>query len=729
MKIKKSFLGIVLSLSMLINLMVPALTFATTLDYKTSVTKMKQLGIIDSTVTNVNKKMTNGELIKAMAIADGLGDSAASLRGKTIFPDVASGSVLSGYVNAIVGEGLLYGTNDGYFHPSSSATYQDICVNMVHLLGYSKSDLTGSFPINYIKKASDLELTDKLNLRTTDTISINAAAVMFDRLLSTQVKGTTKENFSQASNLYTDCIIQDDSDSYDNLADNEILTDKGIMTISASNKKKIKVGPTFRVKIEDGQITKVYGIVSSTVSITVNTIVGNVVNYEQSGFAKSMTLPSSNTYYYHGVKEAYTSISGLLKANSTITFDNNSNANDSYAVINDPIYSDPELASNINVNSDTLGNIVFGENTKIIKNGQAILKSDIKGTDVVYSVKDLNGSNNYILVVSNYVEGYITDIPADSNSLYDIQIDKVNYKYSDDMDITKLASFKEGDLVRLIRDKDDKVLDIKDIENKTGTLAEYVILGTSVTDDNLSNNEILTDKGTLQCLSGVAYPEVGAKYKLYVDGTVITKIDKKENTTENYAVTEKVGTDMKWENDKDLTSNMKLPKATVYYHNGEKVNYNVAVNSIKLYSSLMLSKNSTNNGYEYAVIIDPVFSIPKVYRNGDAAFLKEMDNSGYSFVYSNEMYTQNTNSVNYNDVVYFVSDIWNKNRYIYSSKDSAFGSITAFAPNKINASSITIDGKVYGFSKYFDKTKLDKYYTGGFIKVIIGQDGNIVDIY
>ncbi|MBU3102346.1 hypothetical protein KPL44_24670, partial [Clostridium sp. DSM 17811] len=88
MKIKKSFLGIVLMFSMLINVIVPNLAFATTLDYKTSVAKMKQLGIIDSTVTNVNKKMTNGELIKAMAIADGLGDSAASLRGKTIFPDV-----------------------------------------------------------------------------------------------------------------------------------------------------------------------------------------------------------------------------------------------------------------------------------------------------------------------------------------------------------------------------------------------------------------------------------------------------------------------------------------------------------------------------------------------------------------------------------------------------------------------------------------------------------------
>ena len=80
---------------------------------------------------------------------------------------------------------------------------------------------------------------------------------------------------------------------------------------------------------------------------------------------------------------------------------------------------------------------------------------------------------------------------------------------------------------------------------------------------------------------------------------------------------------MQWENDKNVTSGMSLPKATSYYYGGAKVNYNTAVNDINLYSSIMLSKNSSNSGYDYAVIIDPVFSIPKVYRTGDTAFLTE----------------------------------------------------------------------------------------------------------
>jgi len=731
MRLKKATMSVFLILTFFISTISSSFVFAASaVDYTGAVARMKQLGIVNAAV--VSNAMTRGQFVTAVIVAADLGDEATSMRGSTIFPDITSNSALSGYVNVLLSRGLISGMADGKFHSGTAITYKEICSVLVNLLGYVDTDLTGTYPSNYISKAKSLNISENLSYKKDDKLSYSAVAVMFDRFLDTNIKNTTGATtavtYSNSINLYTDCIVQDNSVSNDKLATNEILTNKGVFTVPAAA-GKLQVGATYRLKLEDGEIKKVYGKVRQPVTITANTIVGNVVNYNQNSVAKSMTLPSSITYYYHGVEEKYASISTLLKTNSTIIFDNNTKAASSYAVITDPVYSDPQLASNIDTNSNTLGDIKFDANTKIIKNGQTITKGDIKDTDVVYNVTDINGGNKYILAVENYVEGYITDIPADSNSLYDIQIDNVNYNYSDDMDITKLASFKEGDLVRVIRDKDDKVLNITDIENKTGTLGEYIILGTYATDDTLADNEILTDKGTLSCLSGVTTPEVGAKYKLYVDGTSITKIDKKENTTQNYAVTTKEGTDMKWENDKDVTSSMSLPKATVYYHNGVKVNYNMAVTAINLYSSIMLSKNSTNSGYEYAVIVDPVFSIPKVYRSGDSSFLKEMEDSEYSFVYSNEMYTENINSINYNDVVYFVSDVWNRNRYIYSSDKTAFGSITSFSPNKINASSITIDGTTYEISKYFDKTKLDKYYTGGFIKVIIGEDGSIVDIY
>jgi len=133
--------------------------------------------------------------------------------------------------------------------------------------------------------------------------------------------------------------------------------------------------------------------------------------------------------------------------------------------------------------------------------------------------------------------------------------------------------------------------------------AEYIILGNSKTSDNLGDNEVLTDKGILTYKNGVDYLEIGAKYQLYVDTNVITDIYKKENSTENYVVTEKIGINMKWQNDKDEVKSMDLPKATVYYYHGKKVNYNAAVAAINAFSSIVLTKNSMYN----LVNLDGVF--------------------------------------------------------------------------------------------------------------------------
>jgi hypothetical protein len=411
-------------------------------------------------------------------------------------------------------------------------------------------------------------------------------------------------------------------------------------------------------------------------------------------------------------------------ATSNVIF---SDSIDSYSAYT--IYSKPQLAVGFNPESDKLGDITFDANTKIIKNGQAVTKDQINNMDVVYSVTNINSNYRYILVVENYIEGNITDFITDADSLSGIEIDAQNYDFSSDMDINKLSSFTKGELVSITLDKDNEVVDVRSIENKEGNIAEYIILGNAKTADDLGYNEILTDKGTLTYKNGVDPLEIGTKYQLYVSENLITKINKKENSTENYVVTEKTGINMKWQNDKDEVNSMTLPNSTVYYYHGEKVNYNAAVAAINAFSSMILSKGSSNDEYEYVVIIDPCFSIPKVLRSGDIDFWSEIQNSKYSYVYRNEMYTMNPFSINNYDVVYFVSDIWGKNSYIYANDETVYGYIESFAPSKVNASSVTINKQTYEFSQYFDMTKLNSYYSGNFIKLIIGVDGKVVDIY
>ncbi len=737
MKFRKSTLSIFLIMTLFMSIINSSFTFATdAFDYSAAVLRMKQLGILDSSVSNVTKVMTRGEFAKAVVIADNLIDVASAVEGSTVFPDVASYSALSGYVNILLNKQLISGMADGKFHPEASITYSEICTALVKLLGYADSDLKGTWPSNYLSKASSLKITDNLGLKKNDKVTIRNAAVMFDRLLNTNVKsgGTSGTNnasqvmFSDSINLYSDCIIEDNSESYSNLASDEVLTDKGVLHI-ADNTSKLQVGTTYRLKIEDGEITKVYGKVKETETITVNSMVGSIIYYEEAGKEKNMTLPASISYYYHGEKKDYKSVSSLLLTNMSIIFDSSTNTAGNYAVITDPIYSKPQLASDFNPLSDKLGDITFDADTKIIKNGKTITKGQINDMDVVYSVTDINGNNKYVLVVENYIEGNITAFLANAYSSNGIQIDKTSYNYSNDMDIAKLSSFTAGELVAIILGYDGKVVDIKNIDHKAGSIGEYIILGNSKTSDNLADNEILTDKGTLTYMNDLGSLEVGSKYELYVNDRLITKINNKENSTENYVITEKTGLEMKWKNNNNEVNSMKLPKSTVYYYHGKNVNYNTAVAAINAFSSIILSKGNSNEEYEYVVIVDPYFSVPKVFMRGDTEFWNEIQNSKYSYVYRDEMYTMNPFNIVSYDVVYFVSDIWDKSCYIYVNNKIVYGFIDSFAPSKINPSSIKVNGETYELSQYLDKTKLSNSYTGQSIKLIIGVDGKVVDVY
>ncbi|MBW9159672.1 S-layer homology domain-containing protein, partial [Clostridium tagluense] len=268
MKIRKSTLSIFLILTILISTISSSFAFAAdTIDYVVAVSRMKQLGIIDSSVTNVTKDMTRGQFAKAVVIVDNLLDEASGMEGSTVFADIASYSDLSGYVNILLNKQLISGMADGKFHPEASITYSEICTVLVKLLGYADSDLTGTWPLNYLGKAQNLKITDKLVFKKSDKATIRAAAVMFDRLLDTNVKSATATTgviFSDSVNLYSDCIIQDNSESYDNLATGEVLTNKGVLSVG-DNKALLQVGATYRLKIEDAEITKVYGKVRQPV--------------------------------------------------------------------------------------------------------------------------------------------------------------------------------------------------------------------------------------------------------------------------------------------------------------------------------------------------------------------------------------------------------------------------------------------------------------------------------
>lgn len=501
MKLKKSYLCITLVITMLITSMFSTLVFADTLDYSSSIDRMQQLGILDSTIKDSSSAVTRAQLVKSIVISKGLTDTAASLTGSSVFPDISGDSELSGYINAVINMGTSQGVNetvitglpDGSFYPNNTVNYGALCTVMVRLLGYSDSDLTGAWPYNYIQKAASLNLTSGITLKKSDSVTYGVEAVMFDRLFDSLMK---------------------------------------------------KANPT-----------------------------------------------DSDKFY-----------------------------SDSY----------------------------FGDTT----------------------------------------------VP--------------------------------------------------------GKLVETTVLGNSKTSDNLNANQVLTDTGTYTLSKGVTTPVIGGKYKLYANGATITKVTQKENTLENYAVSNVINGVIYYTDSNNEMQHITLPEASTYYYHGKTIDYNAAVSSIQPYSSIVLSKNSDGAGYDFGIIVDPNFGVPQIYRSSNTDLVNKINNGTYDYVYRNGY--SSIYSICDEDVVYFVSDLWNKHSYIYVYDTKLTETITSMLPSAANATSIVVKGQTYQLSQYFDRNRLsglnnlivlnnpDDYPSnsiqnygvinlGDSVTIVFDINGNIIDIY
>ena len=182
MKFKKLGLSIMLASAVMFSTVNSSLVFATAspISYSGSIEKMQELKVMDKPTNGEDGIITRGELVKAIAIADGLNSTSSNLNGTTIFPDIDANSDLSGYVNGVVGVGLMYGMPDGYFHPEQGVTMAEMDTIIVRLLGYSDTDTELSklvWPNNYIQEAYNLELTTDINLKKNDKLTYTVEAV------------------------------------------------------------------------------------------------------------------------------------------------------------------------------------------------------------------------------------------------------------------------------------------------------------------------------------------------------------------------------------------------------------------------------------------------------------------------------------------------------------------------------------------------------------------------
>ncbi len=290
---------------------------------------------------------------------------------------------------------------------------------------------------------------------------------------------------------YVEAIILADSRISKKLATNQVLTDKGIykLTGEAYNQRHLlEPGATMGFVINDhDEIIKISSKINPTTQITVESAVGTRITYKENKNAALeyvMTLPEKIKYYYNGAECKYETLRDILKKNTSIVFSGNlsskyeyekynneyekySNEKDKYdeyeyAVIFDPVYSDPERVVNPDLfvqRNQSLADV------PVIREGKVSSIKDIKQNDIVYHVTDIWNNNKYLLALNDHISGEITDILPDKITPKTVGIDGVIFELGEHFNPAKvnhsIGAFNVGDEVIAFLGYDGKIVDIE----------------------------------------------------------------------------------------------------------------------------------------------------------------------------------------------------------------------------------------------------------------------------
>jgi len=471
--------------------------------YSDSANRLKALGIINGTSDtefSPQDMITREQFSIIIVKTAGLKDTAETMMGSTVFSDVEPDSPSSGYISVAVSNGFISGLMDGRFHPGDYVTFAQVSTAAVRALGYTDKDLTGLWPKNYIEKASDLKLTEGLNLKYTDNVPKWAMALIIDRLLDTNIKKNSPSDkdmtLATAKELYTECIILDNSLTSNKLAENQVLTSKGIYYLGDKN-LKLELGNTYRLQIsDDDTILREFGAQRRLENISVDSVVDTKVSYRNdNNEVLYKTLPDKTVYYYQGNIVPYDKTKDILKARSSITFAYNENESGyDYAVIYDPIYSKPEVARNFQPSAKQIGAISIPSNISVVREGELSDVLHIREKDVVYGVSDIWNRQKHIEVINNKVGGKVTNVLPDKVNPKTIQVDGKDFSISTDIDINKLkirpGSLNEDDNIVMLLGRDGKIVDTEYPGNEDNSEYALVLNSSIEIEANASNSKL-----------------------------------------------------------------------------------------------------------------------------------------------------------------------------------------------------------------------------------------------
>lgn len=138
---------------------------------------------------NEGSYVTRAALAKILVSSSPYKGAASGSSRVSPFADVMYTHWGAPYISVASKNNFMTGYSNGYFKPNAYITYEDAISAMLRLMGYTNNDYTGAYPQGPVAKASDIGLTDDVNVSIGSYVSRSEMAKLVYNMLNTPAKG------------------------------------------------------------------------------------------------------------------------------------------------------------------------------------------------------------------------------------------------------------------------------------------------------------------------------------------------------------------------------------------------------------------------------------------------------------------------------------------------------------------------------------------------------------
>lgn len=401
-------------------------------DYEDAVERLMALEIVHGYPDGTYKPgnvVTRAEFAKLMVVALGLEDAAQFAKGASSFTDVEVDYWANGYVNVAAAQGLIVGYPDGTFKPMATVSYPEALTILVRSLGYKDSELAGNWPLNFIVKASDLEVSDDVTI-TSDGANRGDVAILLDNTLMTEMKKTDdneepgtfleeKLGFEEVEVVILGVPGADPTNS--DLDDNEVVvTDNEVYETSLD--MTALLGYEVKVLVKDDVMASAVAIKDNkVVTVDEDDYVGvdgtDVLTYEVDDDEKEADLSAAKFIVNTKYDVDYDCQTELADAEYFTMIDNDKDDLVDFVFVK--VYQDgPFFVDEVNAEDEIIATKANGtieldvDDLEYVITGAVDSLADIEEDDVVYIAEATDYKE--IVVFRNVVEGKVSEKDGDT---------------------------------------------------------------------------------------------------------------------------------------------------------------------------------------------------------------------------------------------------------------------------------------------------------------------------